>query len=98
MSDDQQRLAIDRIVQNKRTGERYIATPPELWAERLEAWKLDMRARHARLDPLSRIPPGGDWEPYYAAKRAEYERGLPCPMPEGHCMFENPAAYDCEAL
>ena len=94
----QQTLAIDTIAVSERTGERYIATHSSVWSERFETWKHAIRAVNARIeqDPvLCAARKAGRWDLVDQSKRAAYASGAvpPCPMPEGHCMFESPDAY-----
>lgn len=79
------------IVTNPRTGERFVQTADRDWTRALDAWRADARAWGKRMLPIgNRAAKRGTWTLYNAAKRASYAHRLPCPMPQGHIMFEGP--------
>lgn len=86
-------IAIRRLWVDPESGQRYVETPQAEWTMRLDEWRTDRRHWEKRLEPLARrAARRGSWTLYHRAKRAHYKRALPCPMPEGHVMFDLPDA------
>lgn len=93
---------VSLILVNERTGERFFPCGSADWSVALDRWRADrqriedhpllarLRARQRRQRETSGRE---SWKLYTATQRALRLRGLPCPMPEGHCMFEDPTAY-----
>ncbi len=94
-------LTQDLLVREE-TGEKFTPVGRDDWEGALDRWRADLRRieQHpimvrltARMQRQQRARGYVSWQLYRAAKRALKLRGLPSPMPEGHCMFEDPAAY-----
>ncbi len=93
---------VQDLLVDERTGEMFTPVGREDWSGALARWSADLRRIEAhpllaRLRARQQRQRGTlgreSWHLYGVAKRALKLRGLPSPMPEGHCMFENPAAY-----
>lgn len=84
-------IAIRRLWIDLETGQRYVETPFAEWTERLDEWRADRQRWEQRLEPIARrAARRKSWTLYHRAKRAHYGLALPCPMPEGHVMFDRP--------
>jgi len=94
--------SVQQILVCEESGEMFFPCGPDDWSVALDRWREDLRridahpvlARLRARQQRQRATIGREsWTLYRATKRALRLRGLPCPMPEGHCMFEDPKAY-----